>query len=470
MKIFKRSIPLFFAAFLFICMLPTPANAADPILDDLNMVDIMPANIYYAYANAVTYRGGTAVKPYGYFSSTGFDGGLSSVGWEWNAAGYDNKFDGYYITVYSTSPIDFFTVKLNSGFQVRTTDFKISGNTYSLYVSSRNYNLSQIRITGHFDDAITAVSYGITSCFGVRDVDLDISNLSYRFTYAWYDTGKVTQVVKSYGSSVPLPIDNTYELYDPSQQLDDLTSFFWLPQNLRPLEYAKSIQFLVSTPVDISAELALVDPSTNNRILTVFDGTITEVTSSFKYDNTIQYYEDFYLLSFDLEGYTLGDYMLQLSVTAPSFFTNGADNRAVHLTMHACSMTPVVTNTPWYQIYYSWVKGDLTSITDRVVNAIGSLGSSLNDPESMQDVQDINNSVANKQDQANVINDKMNSVTKPNPSDVTSGTPDISGILSGSSAPLVMSTITGGGNGIFVTVLLLVFTFALVGFIFFGKR
>lgn len=458
MNILKRSIPLFVTVILIAFSFPFSASAVtDDSIQD-TYVNILPAASYvisdgsdiFTSSNSVVYL---TEKTYAKIS--------------WQADVYDKKFNEYYITIQMTGKPQSVYVSLNPSHRTQAVFSGSHGDLYQYSFTSYHSNISEMYVEVFMGRSYTG-NFNILSFIAMRDYSFQVESASYRFRYGLFNDSGYDLIIHSSGSA-SIPNNFWYSMADPNDNLFCGELFLWFDAGSLSMNYADSVSILIQSicPLD-QGTFSIVD-SGYSTVAVLETNIISTSTGTVAVGDIVKPLYA-YQVTADLSGYALtSGQKIQFYGNVDAGFYRNLNTKAVQFNVVSVGFSYPVEATPWYQVMYNWLAGSMNYNNAQLLTAIYGI-SSGDDYETMQDIQDINSSVANKQNQANAINDKMNSVSKPNPSDVTTGTPDISGILSGSSAPLVMSTITGGGNGIIVTVLLLVFTFALVGFIFFGKR
>ena len=142
--------------------------------------------------------------------------------------------------------------------------------------------------------------------------------------------------------------------------------------------------------------------------------------------------------------------------------------------LNPCYMS--ITNLPNTDDYVSWMYRDIHEISEDVKESKGFLSSIKDKLTSIFNelvkgsaaADDLNQSVDDKTQDLQNLNDSLNNYSRPNPDSLNI---DINGVVSASninSAGSLLSVVLS--NNIFVQVLLLAFIFALAAYVFFGKR
>lgn len=459
MIMIKRLLPLCAFLVLIVSVMAFPASAQNALPD--TFVDVLPAGEYEVKTGDGSFV--SVDRSWVYVTEQ------SSAVIKWNAAVQDIKFHQYYITIQMTGTPSTIKVNLNSSHSVYAEYIGHSDGIYQYRFTSLNSNINDVSVTANWSYTYTG-NFNILSFYGRRSYSDPVNEVSYRFRYGVFNSSGIDYVIHSYGNYETIPNNFWYSGYYPNDELFRGELFLWIDHTYLELAYADRATILIQSICPITDfGFSIVDNATTT--IAVLPGSLTENATGTVAVGDVVRPVYAYQFTADLSGFSLDPgYKLQFYASCDSSFYRDLNTLAVQFNVISIALGYPVSEIPWYQTMHSWINNSITSNTDRLVGVIGSLGGALDDPESLTDVNDIDNIVADKEQQAASIKDKMNSVSKPDPGSVSSSSVDVSSIISASSAPLVMSALTGGPEGFVVTLLLLVFTFALVGYIFFGKR
>lgn len=459
MSIKKRILPLLMILALVPSLMAVPAAAAEVDESKDGIYNLLVAKGYNLYRD-----GSLSVAdngfPQRYLSST-----ISSAAWEWNATTVADRIDTFYFTIMaSTKPTSVkFKPYATSPAYTATYLGSTSNGAYHQYKLEHYLNLGNVSVQCGWSGGYLG-HFGITSFTGIRTtLSESIETIDYvaKEVYATDDLIMQYDTVDS-GTNSSLPW-----IWHKSTKINDHSFDLRVASTLRPsqinLKWLQEIQFNVSSYGDSTFTASLIDKD-NNPIadlpVTIVEGERTTVLMQ----NGFEYPVMNYTVHVDVSNYDLSLYSLQLNSSVGKFTSSWDSGGMVsyYYQMTAILAIPEVYETPWYVAFYRWINESIVTVGDKITSAIDALAGIFGNNGELQQAGDAMSEQADSMQQAN---DQMNAVDKPE-----LDTDDLLGnFLDFNTGGLtILSSMTS--NAFVPQLMVVVFTFALCGYIFFGKK
>lgn len=360
-------------------------------------------------------------------------------------------------------------------------DYVHSNDIYFYSVSLTKVIPSQIDILFDYENPYTGL-IGLYSCVGLLDTARSISSVDiYRNDKYLVSTG--------YELSEGDPVKDKTLPYTFSSFGDN--NGFWgsdfrivVDGNDFVSPLVTDVSLLVTTCVqDISSTVSLIAKGSNGSNVTNLKHSFVADKAwslSGDYMETAGMFEAYasYQVNVDLSGFDMSKYDLMFSLDVRTIDTVYPSKEPyLDLSVRSISYIPFVENTPWYKSFFSpffdGIQMKLANIYNAILDAIGSVNDNFRNlfaklEEYFGDdgaLSEAGEQMSEQAGQMNEANDSLNSVDKP----VLDTDSMFTGILDFNTGGLtILSCMTGN---VYVTqVLIVVFTFALCGYVFFGKR
>ena len=426
-----------------------PVSAADP---ELYYQNILPCNYYQNLENGSPTS--TSYDPNNSFKE------VSSCGYRWDPRVYDHTFSSFIVTlriVGNDSPSKV-TFTCYVGREITGTLVSHDGEYYQ-YRFDITSNIAYVAVQGYFDELFSG-TFALYSCIAIRDIGVDVGPFSWNEYASIVPSGSSTltqKFVKS-GTNVSLPFGHLSKRTDQYQtwfydkiyvtgafggysaldqmtligdgQLPELPTFSILDKNETPL-------FILDSN-DLAARYSTSMNSWG--------------------ENAWQVY--FWQIDVDLSGYDLKDCKWELSFTVEPSSYNSTMSFTDWMINDIFARLPV-DDVPWYQVFWMWIDNNTNKLLRSIDNKITSIfgGSQVS--------QELSNAGTAMSDQAAEMSQaqtQLDAVDKPDLNDDMFGS-----MLNFNPGGLkILTAITN--NGQVTAMLVVVFTFALCGYIFFGKK
>lgn len=420
-----------------------------------NVVNLLPADTYLVKTGTADYvesdyPGGTGIN--------------SMVQIRWNNSVASTSIRYIYFNIRASVTIT--TVRFSEYGESVPPTCEYMGTYDGLYqfrMPTESFNFSQFYLRIHFGSE-SNVNVLVESCYGLALDNIPITYANHNSYYRYFD--------HSSGESVPTQRHaQGGVIYFPytcniRKEVYPNTSFEWNYQ-INILEiYGTYLDFRNVSEVSI----LIVSSSITDASVSLNVGGVKEVIpSSLQWmgsahswpDWTEEFYRwplQYYELTFDLTGYDLtGPNACAYIYFDNSPFPYDANWEYVYWSVLGAFYKPYIPEVPWYQTFWTWVKGGFTSVTDTLQSLLGdSSGGALSDAGSEMS------------DQAAEMNEaqaQLDAVERPTvDSDSLLGN-----IINFDTGGLnILSAITS--NHYTTSLMVVVFTFALCAYIFFGKK
>ena len=462
----KRAIIILVVVSLTASFIALPASAA---VEGDQFVDILPAA---SYTRVVNYNAGQEfTKPFAFCDNA------SRVTYTWDATVYDEKFTGFYITVTAAVKPDVVQIKQGSTIGPHEcTYLGGSGNIFQYYVPNE-YNINEFTVLIYYWSPVSC-NVGILSVRGVRNSTVPINTCSYMFRTSFVnEAGVMENAIRDRGSNVSLPVDcfwGTDDLFG-----GDL--FLWVGPKHYTFQDVDSITFILhsSGPLLDYVGASIVDD--NDEVVAILPDELlyTQKVELVNYWDKWPYYT--YEVTIDLSEVKFSGYWIQLAVALdPASYRDNGEQIGISCT--SIFMTLPDFDTPWYQVFWNWLTDRLGNLQALTSSAIASAGNRIvtfmdlakdaivhainGDRDDMAAAGEFEDSVSDQASELDQMNQAMQ-VEKPDPGSISA---DVNALVPGGVAPAgnVLAVVTN--NSTVSTMLLLVVTIALVGYVFFGKK
>lgn len=420
-----------------------------------NVVNLLPADTYLVKTGTADYvesdyPGGTGIN--------------SVVQIRWNNSVASTSIKYIYFNIRASATIT--TVRFSEFGSSSPPTCEYMGAYDGLYqfrMPTESFNFSEFYLRIHFGSE-SNVNVLVESCYGLAKEHMPITKANHNSYFRYYDHsgGESVPSIQHYSGGV-INFPYTFNL---RKEVYPNTSFEWSYQ-LNMLEiYTSTLNLKNVSEVSI----LFVASDITEATVSLNVGGVTEVIpSSVEFMGSPQKWPDwssdfyywplhFYELTFDLTGYDLTDPNTCMYIyfgCVPDYYD--ANWQYVYWQVMSAYYTPYIPEVPWYQTFWTWVKGGFTSVTDTLQSLLGdSSGGALSDAGSEMS------------DQAAAMNEaqaQLDAVERPSV-DTDQMLGDYINFDSGGLR--VLSVITS--NNLVTPMLTVVFTFALCGYIFFGKK
>lgn len=459
MQIWKRIIVYVVVLVMTIGCIVFPASAAAPetmvaMMDDTNSYS-MNVNGNGAY-------------------STGYNTHISNastaiLSWSLPTAAYVNYM--YYTVKFSKKPSNV-QVQFNySSSWYNSELLGSSGNTY-FYRQPYGSSVGSVSIKASFDSAYTGF-FELVSCFQSSGTGYSINNVTIDNQALLYypDQDRLFRSAHEYKTNVSLPYTSKYESDHAAYPVDPLLAGCIFLRNGSedfPFDYADSVTYLIETcgTADKYSDnpnfaASLFDPSgTAYATLPVtvypvatFAGTGYNFGSSTMQNPIYLYSVVVDTSGFDLHKSSISlDYMIE-----PVYISVDEDWTGYYTRVRSIVAVPTVIDEPWYARFGRWLTDGFNSVVDSIRSAFN--------PNNGSELEQAGQDMQNSANDIGAASDSLGSVAQP---EVDAG--DMIGDLTkfDTGGLRVLSCITS--NAQVTAMMVVVFTFCLAGYIFFGKK
>lgn len=322
---------------------------------------------------------------------------------------------------------------------------------------------SNIRININYPTSSFRV-VSLLSCFGYYDVSKEIDSVDAEYR-SYFMSADGTYYLTTVKDNSALPVSYSESGSDPYNILTHSEGFVFIRPDQRDLDFAESISFLVTVlgdESDISA--ALVDD--NATILSPLTSlSVNAVSRSVRPQGDFMWYLTTFLVTVDLSGFDLKDKSIQLFFTSDVAESGSADSGEVssYMCVEGCYISADVQATEsWWGRVLWWFASIRQTIRIEVREVVSAIQAVFSGDE---DLKQAGNVMSEQADQMNQAQDSMNSVERPTiDSDELLG-----GFLNFDTGGLrILSALTS--NAWVPQLMIVVFTLALCGYVFFGKK
>ena len=452
MQIMKRLFPILTAAVVLFSLMVSPASAASALPEyaqDL-LADCPDGFKLTDITNGTSFNRDTAQA---------YVEGSRAYSFSW-VPYYSMKLSRIVINVLSSGWPNSLDLSGDFGKQssTRVGAYQVDeqGNYISQWVVDDPYNFfSGLTVTANW-------SWNYSGSFNLVSVTGYVDYVGHPTSVDWYSRAvyrvsgmTIYETIRSRtDSNIPTVDDFTYDTLDgASGILVDGQYFVTVTPNQRPMNDIDQLyfRFITFAEIEIPA-ITLLDYASNNPVTLVDELSVQGFKKSIYHGYNQELYLVETFITVDLSGYDLSGLSIQLSFSQEPYDRSSSD-RALHgfrVVLGDVGFTPKVSEPAWYVKFYQWISGKLDSLFgDSSGGALGQAGEQMSDQAA----------------DMNAAQSQLDAVARPevNADDMLDGFLDFNtGGLS------VLSVMTS--NSYVTAMMTVVFTFALCGYIFFGKK
>lgn len=351
-------------------------------------------------------------------------------------------------------------------------DFTASSNGVYYYTFDSLSAVSPYRVRVSFDSSVTG-TVALCAMYGYNDNAIDITSVDFFNNVFIGDPalGYRDIVTGDSGSSLlPVAADwyGPYEYgdYGDTEQMLYAECYY---KTTSPIGYAQSISYLVYCVGDIRNVGCRLEDSSGN-IIGALSSSVEPCGDS---QIIVSFHEEMYRLhvyriTADLDGYDLTGRVLSLGFEVEPVHSSSAAEYGwgYYSQLTAAAFLPPESEPNFFSRFVSWLSGrfaDLNLTIDnwgqKIVDAISPPAPDTGTME--DDFSDFGNEMGE-------MSDIINSMTKPN---IDSVDPDVDHIVSRNDISLTAAPLrVAFDNPYILSIYVLSFTLALVGFVLYGKR
>lgn len=356
---------------------------------------------------------------------------------------------GFNFCLYMDRAPETVTFSLYDGRTVTPTLVSTVGKFYYYnYVHSNAFDYGNFSVEASWSSAYTG-AFRIVNCYGYVPDAFLIEQGDVYHDVEYNDGGwRVDRLDSLPGTTFPKTIDYAYQI-----------SFFSMYTiNLKlPVSNASSLSFnftsLGSTVNESGVTVGVYKGATLQYQLPI------ELIQGMGINTNLVDGEKAVLYSYtcnvDLDGVDLSDYIIKIKIEIDSWYSSPLYQTQINLVKFAYKQS--VYNYPWYRRFYNWISAKMTAGYQSIVDAINGEGN--------EEMEEAGNQMQGAADDLNQSADAFDQVETP---DIDAGA--LTGDLTNFSVSglAVLGVITA--NPYVTSLLVLVFTFALCAYIFFGKK
>lgn len=356
--------------------------------------------------------------------------------------------------------------------------YPASGDIFFYSYTSSNMVIGrEFDIKFEFDSAYAGV-IGVYSCVGLLDTAQSITNVDI-YRQDCYDITEGYKVVDAD------PVKNAKLPYSYTASGDYKSNFYIVVDGadfVSPLVNDVSVLLSTCNTTIWSSASLIANNSDGSNISDIKCNLYTvhewaQSSDLFQGMGMAESYSTFQI-DIDLSGYDMSKYDLMISIGVDAIDqVYDVNTPYIDFTLQGIAYVPFVENSPWYKTFFGPIFDGIQKGLSNIVSWITSVGSDISDNfnklfEKLEEYFGDDGSLAQAGDQMSEqagqmqdANDSLNSVEKPT---LDTGTM-FSGLLDFDTGGLtILASMT---SNVYVTQLLIVvFTFSLCGYVFFGKR
>lgn len=441
----KRFLSLFLAAAVLISCLTITAFADDgldsPSSFESSFVDLLDTTEWIAFIDGTEH----SVRPL----PSIYPNNALSVGLKWTCQTTANLI-GFNFCLYMDSDPLTVTFNLYDGRTVTPTLVNKVGKFYYYnYVHSNAFDYGRFSVDATWSSSYTG-AFRIVNCYGYVPDAFSIDTVDIYADRETYSSSEwdVTRIVSApnsnlpysnsysypganyciYTINVPIPVSNASSL---SFNFTSLGSVL-LNSGITAGVY-RGGTLVYQLPIDVIEGMGL-------------NGNLGDAGSAVLYSYTV---------NVDLDGVDLSNYIIKLKIELDTVEAGGRYQSIFNLSKICYKQNSY--NYPWYRRFYNWISAKMTAGYQSIVDAINGDGNS-----------EMDNAADQMEGAANDLNQSANAFDQVETPDIDAGalTSDFTNFSVSGLA--VLGVITA--NPYVTSLLVLVFTFALCAYIFFGKK
>lgn len=340
-------------------------------------------------------------------------------------------------------------------------------HNFSMYVGK---NIGSAVITFNFSKIFSS-QVSLISCFGTRSDAFSLNKVSLQNQALLYDADDdklyryILENINSASGTLPVSTSHltnyVAELVDP---LVEGVLYVHINKDYGiPFDYADSISFVFTTSGSVKdVGFSLLDKSGN--YVGQLDVDLKEfsymksVAGHFPNGTNMEWPYYMYSATVDLAGYDLSELNLSFFCTVdPVYLTEYESYTGYYFGLTNVVLYPTIEDEPWYTRFGHWITGGFNSVVDAIGNAFN--------PEGSSDLSQAGEDLSQSAGDIDAAGDVLGSVDQP---DVNTG--DLFGGFTNfdTGGLKVLSCLTS--NAQVTQMMIVVFTFSLAGYIFFGKK
>ena len=394
-------------------------------------------------------------------SPTEYSDGYKDVSFAWNNP-FDVQYKEIYITLFSYKKPQTVTAYYSNNKTKEMTYLGAYGN-YRQYRVTIDSTVSRMRFDITFSTAYTGSIY-ISSASGFKDSSYMLDNISADVSGMFYSSGNLHErhIVNKVGTSFDLYGIQSVQDSELIQTQVNLT----VPSSSLAFDDISSITFLLAvfegSQYNPDINLQIVTQGTNNPLLVPVDVVTSGAFNNYEIiqDDTVigVWPVTYYQLTADLSGVDLKNKDIRLKFDLDPNTRSAANDVQWLFVLEGAYITLVTDTMPWWNRIGRWITDTGSSIVDAVNNLASVFGNN-------GELDQAGDAMSNQADTMQQANDQMAAVERPaiDPDNLLG---DLLNFSPG--GMVVLSSMTS--NNFVPQLMVVVFTFALCGYIFFGKR
>lgn len=432
------------------------ASSVEPLIHD-----IFSASAYTYYKDGVMI--GTTQVPTVYFRNA------NTATWRWLPY-IDLIFTYSYITLYAQRKPDEVRVKYFGTDQWHVAELIGSNGHVYQYRVSCSVNIYAIDVEGYWASDYTG-QFDIFSMVGVRDHDYKIKKIDARHIMHMRDKTTGIETYDEYATVTGVSVPYSKNVSSSVTNSEFINTYVYLdtPPGYRGYDYAKDVSYILyaTSGVVSTAQVELLN-SSKDLVAIVPCDILAAPGNSVSISNVHDQICNYWQISADLSKYSLSGITIRLSFVGTPALADSV-TKEFNYELVSCYFTPDV-EVPWYSQMWKWISTKWDSVTTKVNSAVSSAADKIvsaftGNSAQNNALKDAGQAMSDQAASMNQAQDQLDSVDKP------SVDPDslFGDILTYDTGGLkILSAITS--NGQVTAMLVVVFTFALCGYVFFGKK
>lgn len=481
MKILYRIMGIITLVSILFVFFAIPASAASTITPD-SIIDFLDSSTGYSRSTSSSSSSNVDLSlGSSYFTN------ITYCKFKWTNI---QSFSGsIFISVHSDRIPDSLTLQRYDGAPWESLTFVGSSGKNHSYRLDFNSTTSfyAISLNASWNSSFTG-NYKIVSFVGYSDPYLSINSFDYECDEVrWYSNGvnNVNYLVSGSASTPSTIVSHTadsssYSIHAGIFKLivDPSVTGYSVGSNLTVLfRHTGSLYDVGLSIVKNDDIVSVLDPLPYSTV-------VASGAYGFGLGTVVQH--NFSLVSFDLEGYDFTDcdfYITGKVEAVPAGMSGNSAHYGWSLTVTGISLEPLIHEMAWYDTFYyklntifsNWFNQDSTfhtRVLTRLIsfnNLLSSISTKLDvNSNLMNDSSDFGSVVTQQKNDFNSANDSLNSVAKPDMSLIET---DSSVIINPAGFNILSVPLKNiFQHNLILSILIIVATCALIGYVFFGKR
>lgn len=455
----KKILVYILCAALLIAALSSPAYAESDTINGVRYLDLFTGSDVYWGSSRGTY-------PYEY---TGYDLVSSTRAYyNWVPPDVNYYINTIYVTVCCNS--DMQPMVLYTGSSSAAIYGTLTGRNgiYHEYKFTGITKLDDITLTFRFD---TPANRYLSICsvigFGTIYEGVQAFNYYQYWNYIWSPDGVATITRDLYNSTsgAGTPFESTHTEYPGTFTWQEDQIYIDIPEANRNQKLYQRVNVLfdyVGTPYAVGASLYAAGASVPNVILDPVDIALYSFSENPATQvSNAEWTLESAVITVDLEGIDLSGYTLDINFNIQPVSAGTGGDKLTYVRIRSIWFDPIVSEETWYVRFWHWMSGGLKDLGSAITDKLDQLLGDSDDPALEEGGQVIKD---NAQDAAS-DQEVLDSVTRPevNADELVDTYLEFDG-----SAINVLSVFTS--NKYIGTIITIVVSFALIGFVFYGKK